>query len=112
MKPLKILFAILFVLSLTACKKHIKENPEFVGYWTAYQGGTSYSLDITDKGRATYEEVGFGELTASGRFRLKDGNILKINLLFSLEIDQFPRDADSAGLRTMTLDGVDYYTND
>lgn len=93
-----------------SCKKKAADvNPEYVGYWTAYDSYDGSSLVIESNSKAVYETTsGIATTTVRGKARVK-GNTLKI-VMKKFTINQEPK-IDSSGYfvqYTMILDGTTY----
>lgn len=102
------LFAL--TLLLTGCgKEKIDDHPDFVGSWVNDDGsGDVRYIDIEQSGNAKYIEEGVftGYTEVTGKFKIKNGNLVKIGIK-KLSLDQYPFE-NSNGDGEMTLDGDVY----
>lgn len=119
MKKVEILFILLMLFGIFSCKKAIKENPEYEGYW---RGGTECDPVITIRGdghgsfRYTDNQTDCQGGGRKGRVTIFR-NTLHIGIR-KFRIDQEPTIIDTVNIgypstkqsnMKMVLDGVSYY---
>lgn len=105
-----ILFFVLCIVAVTACKKNVADiDLNYIGYWEASSEDGYSELVITTDSRGQYLKVkGITTINASGKVKASSKK-LRVGVK-GFKLDQAPME-DQDGGYLMVLDGVTYYRN-